>query len=298
MQALKNKILVRLSGGLGNQLFQLSAALSLSKLIKSKAIYLDTRFLCDYETPRSFELDFLVQHIIGVDILTNQMRCEQFVSKLRISKIIDGKLFNYACLISVNSLLALRASGDQYEYKSVILDGYFQDPRVLDIEGLREIFNQVVKRERDTLLEAVNQKFLINGSPLIGVHIRRGDFIHQKAASKRFQNLDFDYYMQASKHFPSNVCFLIFGDDPKACYELATRLNGFAVESLDLTMQQEFILLSSCDGFIIANSTFSWWASNLGNMRGSTVVAPKFWYKNKFENENNQLLLKQYKFIN
>ena len=298
MQDSKNKICIRLSGGLGNQLFQLSAGLSLSNLLKSEELFLDARFLGDYETPRSFELDFLVQHIKGVNMLSSQMQLEQFASRFRISKIVDGKVLDYVFLSSINSLLAFRTLCGQQEYRSIVLDGYFQDPRVLDIEGLRGIFDKVVKDDRNALLEIVNQNFSANGAPLIGVHVRRGDFLYQNAASNRFQIVDLAYYLQAVKHFPSNVSFLIFGDDPKICSELSARLNGFRVGCLGLTMQQEFILLSSCDGFIIANSTFSWWASSLCNKPASTVVAPKEWYKSKVENEGNQLLLKHYKFIN
>ena len=298
MQDSTNKISIRLSGGLGNQLFQFSAALSLSKLLKSKELFLDARYLDGYETPRSFELGFLLQRISGVKMLSSQMKLEQFASKLRIAKIVDGKILDYAFLSSVNSLLALRTLGDQKQYKSIVLDGYFQDPRVLDIAGLREIFTEIVKDERSTLLETVNQNFSVNGATLIGVHIRRGDFLHQKAASKRFQLIDIEYYLQAAKLFPSNVRFLIFSDDSKTGTELSAKLNGFNVADLGLTTQQEFILLSSCDGFIIANSTFSWWASTLGHKGESTVVAPKDWYRNKVENESNQLLLKHYRFIN
>ena len=98
MQDSKNKICIRLSGGLGNQLFQLSAGLSLSNLLKSEELFLDARFLGDYETPRSFELDFLVQHIKGVNMLSSQMQLEQFASRFRISKIVDGKETHFSDL--------------------------------------------------------------------------------------------------------------------------------------------------------------------------------------------------------
>jgi hypothetical protein len=298
VQDSKNKICIRFSGGLGNQLFQFGAALNLSKLLNSKEIFLDLRYLDKYETPRSFELDFLLKNISGVEMLSSQMQLEQFASKLRIAKIVDGKILDYAFLSSVNSLLKLGAIGAQKKYKSVLLDGYFQDPQVLDIVGLREIYDKVISDERRALLETVNQRSSANGAALVGVHIRRGDFQHQKAASKRFQLIDLEYYLQAAKLFPSNVRFLIFSDDPKVCSELSARINGFNVACLGLTTQQEFVLLSSCESFIIANSTFSWWASTLGHKRESTVVAPKVWYRNNAENKINQLLLNHYKYIN
>ena len=37
-------------------------------------------------------------------------------------------------------------------------------------------------------------------------------------------------------------------------------------------------LLARCDGFVAANSTFSWWAGFLGEKEGHVVIAPRPWF--------------------
>ena len=39
--------------------------------------------------------------------------------------------------------------------------------------------------------------------------------------------------------------------------------------------------MSICDHFIISNSSYSWWASYVGENESSYVVAPKYWYPKK-----------------
>ena len=54
-------ITIRFAGGLGNQLFQLFAAIYISKKIKNSKIFFDTRFLSKYDTVRSFEINFILK---------------------------------------------------------------------------------------------------------------------------------------------------------------------------------------------------------------------------------------------
>ena len=52
------------------------------------------------------------------------------------------------------------------------------------------------------------------------------------------------------------------------------------VDPKDLPDDAEaLILMSKARNFIIANSTFSWWAAMLSNSKG-VVVAPEKWYRN------------------
>ena len=38
--------------------------------------------------------------------------------------------------------------------------------------------------------------------------------------------------------------------------------------------------MAKYDHFIISNSSYSWWASYLGEKENSKIKAPKYWYKN------------------
>ena len=39
--------------------------------------------------------------------------------------------------------------------------------------------------------------------------------------------------------------------------------------------------MATFDHFIISNSSYSWWASYLGEKENSIIIAPEYWYKDK-----------------
>jgi hypothetical protein len=51
------------------------------------------------------------------------------------------------------------------------------------------------------------------------------------------------------------------------------------VNTHGLNSWQVLKLMSQAEGFIIANSSFSWWAATLGSEQNQKVVAPKIWFK-------------------
>lgn len=108
------------------------------------------------------------------------------------------------------------------------------------------------------------------GRPVVSVHVRRGDYI----GSSRHPVLDRTYYRRAFTAFPGCV-FAVFSDDPAWCRaNLATE----GVYPIDLGNSfVEFEAARQCDHFVVANSSFSWWAAWLGAGPGAVVVAPRVW---------------------
>lgn len=107
----------------------------------------------------------------------------------------------------------------------------------------------------------------------IAVHIRRTDYdnhFHPRIGS--------EYYREAIKHFP-NERFVIFSDDPKEAYSVMkdSGCENFSIHNGQHYMD-DFGFMKSCKSFIIANSTFSWWAAWLGNHPEKKVIAPKKWF--------------------
>jgi hypothetical protein len=109
-----------------------------------------------------------------------------------------------------------------------------------------------------------------NPSLLVGVHIRRGDYL--KVENFHTNLAKTSYYQEAMAEFPGEE-FLIFSDDPDWARKKFP--NSVVAREDDYL---ELYLMSLCKAVIIANSTFSWWGAWLNKNPNKRVIAPKNWF--------------------
>lgn len=106
----------------------------------------------------------------------------------------------------------------------------------------------------------------------ICIHVRAGDY-----GTKQFPRLPIEYYERALSKLPKDYEVYVFSDD----IGYAARLldNESSAQNYYYSTQydhiKDFYLMQQCKHFIIANSTYSWWAAWLGNDPDKIVVAPK-----------------------
>lgn len=115
--------------------------------------------------------------------------------------------------------------------------------------------------------------------PYVAIHLRRGDYVNNSFYCDLAMT---GYYIDAVNQFP-NRKFIVFSDDiPFA----KTYFEGdkFTFDDSDSEMES-FNKMASCDSFIIANSSFSWWAAYLSPSFAKKVVAPTIdkWYNDGVE---------------
>ena len=115
----------------------------------------------------------------------------------------------------------------------------------------------------------------------LALHIRRGDFIIN---SNNHLPLEMDYYDQALRLFKPDRQVVIFSDDTDWCKEQELFDDDRFAVAEGGDQFYDMCLMSMCDDFIIANSTFSWWGAWLGN-RGR-VIAPKKWFGENLKHNN------------
>lgn len=117
----------------------------------------------------------------------------------------------------------------------------------------------------------------------VAVHIRRGDYM--KADSQRIHGLcPMAYYAEAEKIICRSTedtpRLYLFSDDPdwvRGHYE--TNLPFTVVDVNDASQGHlDIYLMSRCRHAVIANSTFSWWGAWLIEAPGKIVVAPRRWF--------------------
>lgn len=122
----------------------------------------------------------------------------------------------------------------------------------------------------------------------VSVHVRRGDYIKW---GEYHYNLGMNYYKAAMDHF-WGYTFLIFSDDIEWCknqnwgkHEVIFMEGNSDVDDLSL--------MSQCRHNIIANSSYSWWASFLNSNPHKKIVAPAKdrWFGPKLQHDTRDLYL-------
>jgi hypothetical protein len=278
-------IVVKLMGGLGNQMFQYAAARRLAHSnaaeVKFDAGWFDN--IPSTATVRKYELGVFnvacciatpgeVRSVRGIEIPPYFPR----VIKRTLKAVGYGE--RSGCTKEKNfsfdsAILDLR--GDIY------LDGYWQSEKYFhDIAGIiRQEFT--LKHEA----EGSNLRMLdqIRSCNAVSLHVRRGDYVTNKTNSEFHGTASLDYYHAAIARITGSTLspkFFVFSDDPewvKANLKFSQSaiyvdFNGPAAPGEDLR------LMSACKHHIIANSSFSWWGAWLNNKADRIVIAPRNWF--------------------
>jgi hypothetical protein len=113
------------------------------------------------------------------------------------------------------------------------------------------------------------------------VHIRRGDYLQ---IGEHIPTCPIHYFElcmhEVCQQFP-DAQFLVFTDDPQWSHGYFDGIDNVQIVSEQVTNTiereiSEFVLMTSCDSFIISNSTFSWWSAFLS--QSEYVFVPNKWY--------------------
>jgi hypothetical protein len=273
-------IIVKIYGGMANQLFQYAAGYALS-LKHGVPLKLDISYFQEpsTDTKRTFELNkFFIDY--------------QLASQEEIQQIFKFRKIDYAW----NKLRPYskkkfygekQISFDDNFFKlgsHVYLRGYFQSEKYF-LDCKSSIFEQFVFRNsaNEQLHLFLNK---LNTQKTVALHVRLGDYL-QTSANSIMAPFDLAYYKRAIEFIQQHIddpVFLVFSDQiPLAKKLLTVEANLLFVDTtISKSADEDFVLMQSCQHQIIANSTFSWWAAFLNQNPGKIMVAPQKWYKDHF----------------
>lgn len=265
--ALGSLVVSRLRGGLGNQLFQYAAGLSIARSRRARH-QLDTvtGFAKDLRYMRSYALDYFR--------ITATMARPEAVRAVR-------------CICGPLSFI--QREFDEFRrqragacYGAILtwpglplyLDGYWQSYRYFsDVAG--ELRTELVPR---TVVDASTLALLehINETESVALHVRRQDFPHC---------LSMEYYGSAIAKLPpaeARRSFFLFGDDTEWLRALACRfLRGSKWQIVERTPRrpdaEDLWLMRCCQHHILSNSTFAWWSGWLALPGGAVIVPSNGW---------------------
>jgi Glycosyl transferase family 11 len=275
-------VITRLTGGLGNQMFQYAAGRALADRLGAQLL-LDTRafghaLALKAYTRRGYALaPFKLRAMVAgpADLKGWPSWVVEVGIRLRFARPLLRRWHFEPAITYDPSVRTL--------HQPVCLVGYWQSERYFSdsADAIRADFTlrHSLADGNAGLLE------LARSAGSVGLHVRRGDFVSLDHAAQMHGLCSVDYYRRAIALVRRRVphCqFLVFSDDPQwARAELPLDSPAVFVTGNAETPEQDLALMSACRHHVIANSSFSWWAAWLGYSPEQIVVAPDPWYANR-----------------
>lgn len=276
-------ITVRLSGGLGNQLFQYACARAIAVRTGGK-LAIDLSLLTGTapgDTPRHYALEpfCLADDVSITSSIASPISMVGAIDRLLLGSGLQrpGRIYFREQSFTYDPLIEQIGS-------SVLLEGCWQSERYFNacsdiIRSDLRLKNSDGSAYKDAL------EFLSNNQT-VALHVRRGDYISSPSANAYHGVCSSEYYCAALENLElrtGNRQILVFSDDPEWC-----RLNldtgrpfQLAKEFGALSDAEELLLFSSCNHQIIANSSFSWWGAWLNPDPDKVIIAPSRWFCNQ-----------------
>jgi hypothetical protein len=268
---------VRVKGGLGNQMFCYAAARGLA--IRNNAeLVIDniTGFIRDTVYRRKYMLNHF--KVCGRLASANE-RLEPFERYRR-------ALYKYVSrAIPFNNRVYYEHNTNRYDVRyinlrfrrNIIMDGYWQG------ECYFKNAEQLLRNELELKVppDNVDNKLMeiITRCNSVAIHVRRYDNAFR---GKSNINLPYEYYKRAINiinGMVDNPYYIIFAESGEGVGEIIELCNDRAIANVprdgDDNTCADMWLMTQCKNFIIANSTYSWWGAWLARKDAKVVVAPR-----------------------
>jgi hypothetical protein len=288
---------VKLYGGLGNQLFQLAAALAIRgdrRLILDLDLKSSDGAITEFVLP--LEVDVEINNSKNIDSLIFTKLCNL---NLRLSTIVSLNFPKRMSKMLIKSALTLILwikyktaakvvvpTGLGYSdiaspRKHLCLLGYFQTYTWSENLEVRNQLSNMRLQRRSIPLDEMLQE--INSKKILAVHVRLGDYLN----NPQFGQLTSDYYRRAIQQALGAAKFeklWIFSNNIVEARSKLTFLIDFGMEvkwvnDSELSPPEVMTVLSNCSGLILANSSFGWWGARLSPSESQFVFAPKPWFE-------------------
>lgn len=255
-----NEILIKISGGIGNQMFQYAFGKCFEKRGRKvtyelsyynnigdrhftlKDVFNKTSFVFQNLECRNPELPVYYDQ----DVKTNK----EYQANMKLLDLCAGYFIGY---------------WQSWKYAYIVRE-----------ELLREF---IFPDEKEEMLRKISRDIASENS--VSIHIRRGDYLNEENERIFAGICNENYYENAIQYMSTrtaDVKFYIFSNDIEWVRHTYHGKNVFIVEQSLFENYQDWYdmyLMSCCKHNIIANSTFSWWGAWLNQNRNKIVIAPQ-----------------------
>ena len=285
-----------LSGGLGNQMFQYITARELF----GENFIIDTSFI--QNSQYTFELPDLAQLTLVESIKYEAKKKSYFEKKaffliLKLSSIQERISIKYKILVQVRKIYyfifsqavftgyhlipgngigwsSLSVPGD----RKCVLIGNFHSYRWIK-PNLNQYRNELQLKQDNKTVDFINQN--IDGTKRLIVHVRLGDYLRIAELNVVGRN----YFSEAiSKELGSHNYeeIWVFTNDSNKVNDYLDGNNQVKYRFFDpgqFTPAETLEIMKIGDGYILSNSTYSWWGAFLSYKDPVSIVIPSKWYR-------------------
>jgi len=256
-------IVIKLQGGMGNQMFQYALGRKLEK---------------KYNMPMCLDLSFLKRRDFGPNFMYRDYDLDIF----NVNPTLVDTPPQIDMVVNEPSLVYYEQISNIYNYiptdKNIYVDGYFQCDKYF-----KEIENEIKKEFTfvDSITEGKEKDMLddIQNSNSILINIRRTDYLNTSFHGVFGSDFVNDAVAMIREKV-ENPKFFIFSDDVDWCRDNLHVENSVLVDHTYAGKKFETYLqlMVNCKHFIIPNSTFAWWAAWLCDNPNKIVIAPQKWF--------------------
>ena len=274
-------IIVRLSGGLGNQMFQYAAGYALS-VYHNVSLFLDVNDFSEHKWHNGFGLE----RIFSCPVKRADRKNVHTLLGWQSWKPIRNRIALPSWRFLRNRRLIVEPGFHYWPgifnvTNPCYLIGYWQSERYFATveKAIRAIFTfrQPLSHHNQEISYKISE---VNA---VSLHVRRGDYAGNPQIFIKHGLCPASYYEKAVEYIRQRVPephFFVFSDDMD-WVKKNLRIAG-SVYYVDCNRGPESYndmrLMSMCRHHIIANSTFSWWGAWLNPVKTKIVVAPKRWF--------------------
>jgi hypothetical protein len=258
-------IIVRLSGGVGNQLFQYATALSLSRKNNFPLLIDSSSF--HENSVRKFLIGDLIANLPVVHTSLVKTLVEprnwfvytflNLLNRKTIQRVHEKKLGYDNEIASLNITCYLKGSFISYKYFSDINDSLINSIS----------FNEQIQAN---ILSRFNNLLNCN---LVCVNVRRGDFLD----NSNLNVCNITYYNKSilkARNLLGSSKFLFFSDDICWVKENFIDDDFFYWDDNNENVLQSLFAMTLCSHHIISNSSFGWWGAWLNKKNDKQVFCP------------------------
>lgn len=276
-------IVIKLQGGLGNQMFQYALGESIEYSKKFKVFYDHSLFedkssknnfvsrqyelqLFSINPPRFPKWQRSLLRCMPVSIY--QSPIVKLIKYFKKYEVYNEKSFSYDSNVFL-------LNGNFY------LNGYWQSPKYFE-----KIENKLIKSFSFSTLLPHSRELaeMISSEKSVCVNVRRADYISIQSTAEILGFVGEDYYLESMKAFREwvpNCNFYVFSDDLEWCYKFFQNHKDVTIidhSHAGVSFINYMQLMSKSHNFIIPNSTFAWWSAWLSKSSRKKVVCPKKWF--------------------